>query len=139
MSSRRPANAERKPVPSVLPVSDLLVLAAVSRADRHSYTNGAPWSAIAQHLGFRRGTPRVGTLGAHLDDLKRGKGNARDWARLSITLQKQCAQLGWAIYCLQEWEEPDDAHADIAEGDRLRKLGLDSGGATATPRESWAA
>jgi hypothetical protein len=121
----------------------------LSEARRAGQTPELP--EAPQHLAWRtaheESRERIDGLGTEIQRtlaeaqqlIKRGKGHARDWARLSMTLQRQCAQLGWAIYCLQEWEEPDDAHADIAEGDRLRKLGLASGGATAAPRESWAA
>jgi DNA-binding MarR family transcriptional regulator len=57
--------------------------------------------------------------------------SAGDWARLSMTLQRQCFQFAWAIYCLDEWDEPDDAHADSGEAHRLRELGL----VAVSPRE----
>jgi len=56
--------------------------------------------------------------------MKSGKGAAREWAELSITLRRQCGQLAWAIYCTREWPEPDDTDADISEGARRRELGL---------------
>jgi len=56
--------------------------------------------------------------------IKGGKGTARDWAGLSMTLRRQCAQLAWAIYCIHEWLEPDDTIADVPEAARRRELGL---------------
>jgi hypothetical protein len=29
-------------------------------------------------------------------------------------LQNACSRVGWAVYCLSEWAEPDDSEADIA-------------------------
>jgi hypothetical protein len=205
-SSRVLAGAEGKPASSLASVSDLVMLAAVSRAEHHSRASGVTWSVVAQHLGFPRGTPRVGGLRAQLEDLiaagalecsrrhggkawgltskgrrrlararSEGKtpglpeapqhrrwrtaheeaqehinslrtqvrqtlkdaqqliksqGSASDWARLSMTLRRQCAQLGWATYCVHDWAEPDDAHPDTTEGDRRRKLGLAGGDLT---------
>lgn len=37
------------------PVSDLVILAAIDRAERHNRSEGAPWSVIVEHLGFVRG------------------------------------------------------------------------------------
>jgi hypothetical protein len=209
----RSVNAQRRSAFPDVAISNLLILAAVTRAERHSHTNGVLWSAVAQHLGFPRGTPRLGRLCAQLDELttagalerswgrraiiwrltskgrrrlsqarragrtqelpeapqhltwriareeaqeridglstqiqrtltdaqhllKHGKRSASDWARLSTTLQRQCAQFGWAIYCLDEWDEPNDDHADASESDRLRKLGLASVTPASTPNES---
>jgi hypothetical protein len=200
-SSPVPVGAAGRPAWLMDEVSDLLMLAAASRAERHSHTSGAPWSAIVQHLGFPQGTPRVGSTRAQVDalvaagvlecstgrgtkkwlvtskgrrrlsrarvqgkapelpeapqlrrwrtaneeakeridglgtqvqqtltqaqQLVRGNpGGARDWAALSMTLRRQCAQLAWATYCLHDWPEPDDAHADVPEAARRRKLGL---------------
>jgi hypothetical protein len=39
-----------------------------------------------------------------------------DWLELADTLQRACRRLGSASYCLYEWREPDDAHADIDNG-----------------------
>jgi hypothetical protein len=39
-----------------------------------------------------------------------------DWLELADTLQRACRRLGSASYCLYEWCEPDDAHADIDNG-----------------------
>jgi hypothetical protein len=51
-----------------------------------------------------------------------GDGCADRWVELSARLQRECLQLGAATYCLCEWVEPDDAHADIDEAHRqLRK------------------
>jgi len=37
------------------------------------------------------------------------------WIRLSMRLLQTCWQVGSALYCLKEWPEPDDAHADMEE------------------------
>jgi hypothetical protein len=39
------------------------------------------------------------------------------WFELAGTLRRASWRLGCAVYCLREWVEPDDAHADI--DDRL--------------------
>jgi hypothetical protein len=39
-----------------------------------------------------------------------------DWLELADTLQRACRRLGSASYCLYEWREPDDAHADLDDG-----------------------
>lgn len=36
-----------------------------------------------------------------------------DWFELAHELQRACWRLGSASYCLHEWVEPDDAHADL--------------------------
>ncbi len=36
-----------------------------------------------------------------------------DWFELAHELQRACWRLASASYCLHEWVEPDDAHADI--------------------------
>lgn len=35
------------------------------------------------------------------------------WFELGERLHRDCRNLGSATYCLREWSEPDDAHADI--------------------------
>jgi hypothetical protein len=37
------------------------------------------------------------------------------WLELAEQLQRACRRLASASYCLYEWAEPDDAHADIDE------------------------
>jgi hypothetical protein len=39
-----------------------------------------------------------------------------DWLELADALQRSCRRLGSASYCLYEWHEPDDAHADLDDG-----------------------
>lgn len=36
------------------------------------------------------------------------------WRQTGDRLQKACSHVGWAVYCLREWAEPDDSEADIA-------------------------
>jgi hypothetical protein len=38
------------------------------------------------------------------------------WLELGDALQRSCRRLGSASYCLREWPEPDDAHADLDDG-----------------------
>lgn len=40
------------------------------------------------------------------------RSESESWLSLSQRLQQTCWQLGSATYCLHEWHEPDDAHAD---------------------------
>jgi len=35
------------------------------------------------------------------------------WFQLGESLRPACRRLGSAVHCLWEWQEPDDAHADI--------------------------
>jgi transcription elongation GreA/GreB family factor len=43
-----------------------------------------------------------------------GEGVASDaWFELRFRIGPQCERLGSAVYCLREWPEPDDAHADV--------------------------
>jgi hypothetical protein len=37
------------------------------------------------------------------------------WFEMGKRLERACWRLGSATYCLHEWAEPDDAHADIDE------------------------
>jgi hypothetical protein len=39
-----------------------------------------------------------------------------DWFELADALQRSCRRLGSASYCLREWPEPEDAHADLDDG-----------------------
>jgi hypothetical protein len=36
------------------------------------------------------------------------------WREAGDRLQRACSCVGWAVYCLSEWAEPDDSEADIA-------------------------
>lgn len=40
-----------------------------------------------------------------------------DWLATGEELRRSCRRLGSATYCLREWTEPDDAHADVDEQD----------------------
>jgi hypothetical protein len=42
-------------------------------------------------------------------------GDSDPWFKLARTLCFRCEAIGSATYCLHEWEEPDDARADIGE------------------------
>jgi hypothetical protein len=42
-------------------------------------------------------------------------GDSDVWFGLARCLDGQCKRLGAATYCLQEWAEPDDAHADVED------------------------
>lgn len=185
------------------PVSDLQLLAAIDRAERHRRAAGVQRRSIADHLGFARGAFTTRKLDPQIEQLiadghlvrSRRAGNrvwgltakgrrrlararregkdlalpeapqhqtwreARDeaslrfgdfrgeleetlaevqtllanveepvaaatWAELSGRLRQQCAQLSWALHCMHEWAEPDDAHVDIGVGRRLASLHL---------------
>jgi hypothetical protein len=43
-------------------------------------------------------------------------GESDAWFEIAEKLQESCRVLGSAVYCLNEWAEPDDAHADIDDG-----------------------
>jgi hypothetical protein len=38
------------------------------------------------------------------------------WFAAAEELYSACRQLGTAVYCLREWQEPDDARADVDDG-----------------------
>jgi hypothetical protein len=48
------------------------------------------------------------------------------WFVLGERLHAECRRLGSATYCLLEWAEPDDAHADVDERLRPNEQKLDS-------------
>jgi hypothetical protein len=54
----------------------------------------------------------------------RGGGDAMSWASLAPQITNQCAELTWAIYCLNEWPEPDDDTRDIPLRARRQQLGI---------------
>ncbi len=53
----------------------------------------------------------VAEAGGH--DVERTASDA--WFELGERLERTCRNLGGATYCLREWPEPDDAHADVDE------------------------
>jgi hypothetical protein len=40
-----------------------------------------------------------------------------EWFKLAPRLENDCWRLASATYCLREWPEPDDARADVDEGE----------------------
>jgi hypothetical protein len=40
--------------------------------------------------------------------------DSASWREAGERLQKACSRVGWAVYCLRQWAEPDDSRADIA-------------------------
>ncbi|MHB8531559.1 MAG: hypothetical protein ACYDC2_02450 [Solirubrobacteraceae bacterium] len=61
------------------------------------------------------------TLLALLQDGPPGRAPSSDeWFELAERLRRDCRRLGSAQYCLREWQEPDEEHADI---DDLRDAG----------------
>lgn len=111
---RRLARARRKGELPVLPESP-----------QHQAWRSA--HALAQHRieGFR-----LDVLGAiehaqHLLDLPApvalapeaspAAGLSDEWFALAERLRFACRRLGSAVYCLWEWAEPEDAHADVDE------------------------
>jgi hypothetical protein len=40
-----------------------------------------------------------------------------EWFKLAPRLERDCSRLGSATYCLREWPEPDDARADVDDGE----------------------
>jgi hypothetical protein len=61
--------------------------------------------------GFRAALrASVAELGALLDA---GQTPSDSWFEFGKRLSADCKRLGSATYCLSEWAEPDDAHADV--------------------------
>jgi hypothetical protein len=184
------------------PVSDLKLLAAIDRAERHSQTQGVLPSHIPEHLGFTRGRRTIRQLRPQIEALTaaqvlvrsrlhgssvwglttkgrrrlakarregqdlalpespqhqswrhaheqaegidefRGElaktlteartllatnaGDPHAWSDLSRRLRQQCALLGWSLYCLHDWPEPDDTDADISAFRRIQELQISS-------------
>jgi hypothetical protein len=44
--------------------------------------------------------------------------SSEDWFTMNDALSRACSQLASATYCLREWDEPDDATADIEPDSR---------------------
>jgi len=77
-----------------------------------------------QHRAWREARSAAGDRVAEFrEDLRRALDQATDlldaqaqsgtYFELGARLQRACARLGSAIYCLNEWPEPDDTRADI--------------------------
>jgi hypothetical protein len=188
--------------PRVEPVSDLLILSAIHRAERHGRAEGVLWRRIREHMGVVGGASTTRALRVQVEALAAvgqvgvsqrygskvwgltGKGRRRlararragrvpalpeapqhqawrhehkqaseridalrgelcdalaqakvilecdesaaAWFAFSRSLRARCVELGWAIHCLYEWAEPDDASADVDRGERRRRLDLAS-------------
>lgn len=95
------ANAQRKGEGAVLPESPQ------HRKWRHSREAASEWidgyrSELRALLGEADGLLDAGTQ-AHSDQ----------WFDLATRLAAPATNIGAAIYCLLEWPEPDDTHADV--------------------------
>jgi hypothetical protein len=81
-------------------------------APQHRLWRDARATASERINGFRENLR--GTLSEAHKLLDSEHGNDSDpWFDLSKRLLSQCERLGSATYCLREWREPDDAHADL--------------------------
>lgn len=103
------ANARRKREDLELPE------APQHRLWRHARTTAAERVDVLREQ--LRGTLREASK---LLDSEHG-GDSRAWLELAAELRSQCDRLGSATYCLREWPEPDDAHAD-SDGDSRRSF-----------------
>lgn len=77
----------------------------------------------SEQIDALRSTLRDSLAEAH-SFAERDESGAAAWFGFSRSLRTQCAELGWAIHCLYEWDEPDDARADVGGGERRRRLEL---------------
>jgi DNA-binding transcriptional regulator PaaX len=64
------------------------------------------------------------TLTATRRLLRAGEQDFKAALELLTRLRGQCDRFAWAMYCLSEWAEPDDAHADIDISTRQREVHL---------------
>jgi len=64
------------------------------------------------------------TLTATRKLLRPGEQDFKAALEVLTRLRGQCDRLAWAMYCLYEWAEPDDAHADIDISTRQREVHL---------------
>jgi hypothetical protein len=67
---------------------------------------------------------------SELLDCGGGQGSSGTWYEFAQRLQHACRVVASATYCLREWDEPDDSHADIdtppySQGARRKIRGWD--------------
>jgi hypothetical protein len=55
---------------------------------------------------------RLGDELRHALALLDAGGDSAAWYRASDRLSRECRRLGGAVFCLEEWDEPDDEHPD---------------------------
>jgi hypothetical protein len=65
--------------------------------------------AAEQSEGIRA---RLGDELRHALALFDAGGDSAAWYRTSDRLSRECRRLGGAVFCLDEWDEPDDEHPD---------------------------
>jgi hypothetical protein len=65
--------------------------------------------AAEQSEGIRA---RLGDELRHALALFDAGGDSAAWYRASERLSRECRRLGGAVFCLDEWQEPDDEHPD---------------------------
>jgi|ERR1035441_6424467 DNA-binding PadR family transcriptional regulator len=70
-------------------------------------------AAAQERIGELRRELRAAVAEAGGQDVERTSSDA--WFELGERLQRACRSLGSATYCLREWPEPDDAHAEVDE------------------------
>lgn len=69
--------------------------------------------AAQEEIGELRRELRAAVAEAGGQDMERTASDA--WFEFAERLQRASRNLGSATYCLREWPEPDDAHADVDE------------------------
>jgi hypothetical protein len=95
-----------------------------ARARRKVVLPESPQHRVWRHTREKAGERIDGLRGQvrlALDDaialIDAGPGDSEAWFDLCERLQRACWRLGSATYCLSEWGEPDDAHADVDDRD----------------------
>jgi hypothetical protein len=78
--------------------------------------------ALEHLFGFREQLRQTLTRALALIDSEQQQ--AQEWGELSLLLRQQAALLGWALYCIHDWSEPQDEKADVALAERRRELKL---------------
>ncbi len=75
----------------------------------HRQWRRARSEATEQIEGIRA---RLGDELRHTLALSDAGGDSTAWYRASDRLSRECRRLGGAVFCLDEWQEPDDEHPD---------------------------
>jgi hypothetical protein len=87
--------------------------AELPESPQHRRWRHARIAAADRIDGFRQQVGDVLDEASKLLDAEQAPSDA--WFSLARRLKTECWQLGSATYCLREWPEPDDAHADVDE------------------------
>jgi hypothetical protein len=98
-----------------LTTSRRVLMAALPESPQHRLWRHSRVIAGERIDGLRR--QLLATLDEARTLLDRTDAPSDEWFKLAPRLEKACWRLASAMYCLREWPEPDDARADVDEGE----------------------